>query len=310
MSSPPKQGQISGLDLSSVSTQDPRKVESIKQYYQQLCANYRLVSQQLQHPDLPASRRPALTAQLEKLQAALQEFTEKVIRPIINANKAAAVTRTGDTPVQSKAPTPVPSVGPSPVANQTPRTRPAPPTARLLTTTSRPENVMASGAIDFRGVPLMNSSTINFLAQTQPTEGILVETNGRKRAIGGLVNSDGQRTSLLSTLSKSLDPRIKLTDDGEYYLLGLADQYLETVCRGVCESARHRKRPGVSMKDFEFVISKRLEMPITTAGIPYAVPPPPPPKIPAKKTMLASSYHAKVLQLKKHLSTDTNLNVK
>lgn len=80
---------ISGGDVPPGVNIPPSRMEGIKQYYQQLCNNYRLVSQQLQNPELPPMRRQMLSAQLEKLQQGLQEFTERVIKPIINANRAA-----------------------------------------------------------------------------------------------------------------------------------------------------------------------------------------------------------------------------
>jgi len=63
------------------------RAENIKQYYQQLCANYRLVSQQLQKTDLPPQRRQMLQAHHDRLQHALQDFTERVIKPIVAANR-------------------------------------------------------------------------------------------------------------------------------------------------------------------------------------------------------------------------------
>ncbi len=75
-----------------------RRAESIKQYYQQLCANYRMVSSQLALPNVPAQRKAILAEQLEKLQGALQDFTDRVIRPIIAANRGAAPPQRGGAP--------------------------------------------------------------------------------------------------------------------------------------------------------------------------------------------------------------------
>ncbi|PJF18023.1 Transcription initiation factor TFIID subunit 12 [Paramicrosporidium saccamoebae] len=253
--------------------EDGRRAENIKQYYQQLCANYRMVSQQLQHPDLPPTRRPVLQAQLEKLQTALQEFTDKVIKPIISANKSSPRGSVGGTPVQKVKP------GPMISAPATPRETP---------------NGMAMGKLPKSGA-MLSQSTQQFLDQTRPNDGVLVEVGPTARS-----RASGTQTGVSGSIRLSdVLPDVKLTREVEDVLLTVADRYLANVCQGICESARHRKRPGISTRDFELVISRELGMTTTTAGIPFAVGP----VVPLKKKSTATNPHStRLQQLKKHLA--------
>lgn len=61
------------------------KIENIKNYYYQLSASLRNVTAQLTQPDLTPGRREALTLQQEKIQSSLNEFTEKVLKPLMSA---------------------------------------------------------------------------------------------------------------------------------------------------------------------------------------------------------------------------------
>lgn len=257
--------------------EDGRRAENIKQYYQQLCANYRMVSQQLQHPDLPPGRRPVLQAQLEKLQTALQEFTDKVIKPIISANKSSprgSVSSVSGTPVQKTKP------GPMISAPATPRETP---------------NGMVMGKLTKTGA-VLSQSTQQFLDQTKFSEGVLVEVGPtmRSRASGTQAGFSG------SVRLSDVLPDVKLTQEVEDVLLTVADRYLSNVCQGICESARHRKRPGISIRDFELVISREMGMTTTTAGIPFAVGPMAPLK---KKTAVANPHSTRLQQLKKYLAS-------
>lgn len=58
------------------------RLETIRQYYMQLSNNLRLITQQLQSPDLTASKRQALLMEQARANAAMQEFTEKILKPI------------------------------------------------------------------------------------------------------------------------------------------------------------------------------------------------------------------------------------
>lgn len=58
------------------------RLETIRQYYMQLSNNLRLITQQLQGTDLTASRRQALLMEQARANAAMQEFTEKILKPI------------------------------------------------------------------------------------------------------------------------------------------------------------------------------------------------------------------------------------
>ena len=58
------------------------RLETIRQYYMQLSNNLRLITQQLQSSDLTASRRQALLMEQARANAAMQEFTEKILKPI------------------------------------------------------------------------------------------------------------------------------------------------------------------------------------------------------------------------------------
>ena len=62
--------------------QPANKIETIRQYYHQLTNNIRLIQQQLQIPDLPPARRQALLVEQARVNAAMQEFTEKILKPI------------------------------------------------------------------------------------------------------------------------------------------------------------------------------------------------------------------------------------
>lgn len=65
------------------------RLETIRLYYSQLTNNIRLIQQQLQQPDLPPPRRQALLMEQARANAAMQHFTEKVLKPISAAQKAA-----------------------------------------------------------------------------------------------------------------------------------------------------------------------------------------------------------------------------
>jgi hypothetical protein len=58
------------------------RLETIRQYYMQLSNNLRLITQQLQSSDLTAPRRQALLMEQARANAAMQEFTEKILKPI------------------------------------------------------------------------------------------------------------------------------------------------------------------------------------------------------------------------------------
>ena len=58
------------------------RLETIRQYYMQLSNNLRLITQQLQTPDLTSSKRQALLMEQARANAAMQEFNEKILKPI------------------------------------------------------------------------------------------------------------------------------------------------------------------------------------------------------------------------------------
>ena len=58
------------------------RLETIRQYYVQLSNNLRLITQQLQSTDLTPSKRQALLMEQARANAAMQEFTEKILKPI------------------------------------------------------------------------------------------------------------------------------------------------------------------------------------------------------------------------------------
>lgn len=250
MSSPPR------------TPEDGRRAENIKQYYQQLCANYRLISQQLQNPELLPAKRSTLQGQLDKLQLALQDFTDKVIKPIINANKSNSPRRLA---------TPMVNAG-------TPQ---AP--------------VMPAGVKPLRTGFTVGLATQQFLDQTRLSEGVLVERgpNSRGRTTGTQTGAGGSMTLT------DLFPGTKFSQAAEEFLLEAADRYLSTVCRGVCESARHRKRPGISMRDFELVIGREMGMTRTTAAVPSAAAPSVPVKG-SKKSTSSNPHNSRMQQLRKH----------
>lgn len=66
-----------------------QRIEAIKQYYNQLCTNLRHIVNQLNAPDITAQRKIALLAQQDQVQKSLQDFTEKVLRPLANAASTA-----------------------------------------------------------------------------------------------------------------------------------------------------------------------------------------------------------------------------
>lgn len=65
-----------------------QRIEAIKQYYNQLCTNLRHIVNQLNAPDVTAQRKIVLQQQQEQVQKSLQEFTEKVLRPLASAATA------------------------------------------------------------------------------------------------------------------------------------------------------------------------------------------------------------------------------
>lgn len=352
-------------------TEEGRRVESIKQYYQQLCANYRHVSQQLQHPELPSARRPILQGQLEKLQAALQEFTDKVIKPIIIANRASPrpagppplntmgslgnmSSGSGDnvrmTTVSPSSTSVASSMMGTPVAATTKTTT----TATTTTTTNTPAMTQRHAPASKLGRPsnplLVNSSnafslglTPSFYSEGQPTAALNVttttttrpstaaftssmanetrlreavwlepaETSSTRKATRQSVENKMDLADLLAKIptARPLE-KCQVTGDAERLLYALADRYLAAVGQGVCESARHRKRPGISTRDLELVMGREMGMGVSVAGIPFAVPPPPPAKIPPKKALSTNPHHVRMQQLKKHLASLQSANTK
>lgn len=251
---------------------DGARVENIKQYYQQLCANYRHTSQQLQHPELPPARRQALSLQLETLAQALQDFTDRVIKPIVNARSSprpgSSAAGTPSTPKRARL-----SGGPIVVGPGAPA-RPLPP----LPPASEPD---------------------------QRSEGILLERSVPFKA-GGAGGGPVDRVVSYDTLADFLaarHPNVQLApNDGavEDLLLSLSDRFLSLVMQGVCESARHRKRPGMATRDVELVLDREMGMSVVTAGLPYAVPPSGPVKAPPKKSASSNPHHARLQQMRRH----------
>jgi hypothetical protein len=66
-----------------------QRIEAIKQYYNQLCTNLRHIVNQLNAPETSPQRRHVLLQQQEQVQKSLQEFTEKVLKPLASAAAAA-----------------------------------------------------------------------------------------------------------------------------------------------------------------------------------------------------------------------------
>lgn len=66
-----------------------QRIEAIKQYYNQLCTNLRHIVNQLNAPETSAQRRMVLLQQQDQVQKSLQEFTEKVLKPLASAAAAA-----------------------------------------------------------------------------------------------------------------------------------------------------------------------------------------------------------------------------
>lgn len=348
-------------------TEEGRRVESIKQYYQQLCATYRHVSQQLQHPELPSARRPILQGQLEKLQAALQEFTDKVIKPIIIANRASP-RPTGPPPLNTMGSLGNMSSGSgdnvrmttvSPSSTSVASSMMGTPVAAMTKTTTTTTTATNTPAMTQRQPPasklgrpsnplLVNSSnalslglTPSFYSEGQPTAALNVttttrpptaaftssianetrlreavwlepaETSSTRKATRQSVENKMDLTDLLAKIptARPLE-KCQVTGDAERLLYALADRYLAAVGQGVCESARHRKRPGISTRDLELVMGREMGIGVSVAGIPFAVPPPPPPKIPPKKALSTNPHHGRMQQLKKHLASLNSTNTK
>lgn len=252
---------------------DGARVENIKQYYQQLCANYRHISQQLQHPELPPARRQTLSLQLETLAQALQDFTDRVIKPIVNARSSprpgGSITGTLSTPKRTRI------SGPTIVGTSVPS---RPPPNSLLAAAPGPE---------------------------QHSEGILLERSIAFKSGGG-GNGPENGAPNYDTLVEFLaarHPGVQLAPGDnsiEDLLLSLSDRFLYLVMRGICESARHRKRPGIATRDVELVLDREMGMPVVTAGLPYAVPPSGPIKVPPKKSASSNPHHARLLQMRRH----------
>lgn len=59
-----------------------QRIEAIKQYYNQLCTNLRHIVDQLNAPEVTPQRRQTLLHQQDQVQKSLQEFTEKVLKPL------------------------------------------------------------------------------------------------------------------------------------------------------------------------------------------------------------------------------------
>lgn len=59
-----------------------QRIEAIKQYYNQLCTNLRHIVDQLNASEVTPQRRQTLLHQQDQVQKSLQEFTEKVLKPL------------------------------------------------------------------------------------------------------------------------------------------------------------------------------------------------------------------------------------
>lgn len=250
---------------------DGARVENIKQYYQQLCANYRHISQQLQHPELPPARRQTLSLQLETLAQALQDFTDRVIKPIVNARSS-------------------------------PR-----PSGSVTGTPSTPKRARPSGPpMTGTGAPSRPPPVPPFISELgQRGEGVLLERSAPFKVGGGGNGPDAGAASYdtLAAFLAARHPGVQLAPDDtavEDLLLSLCDRFLSLVMRGICESARHRKRPGMATRDVELVLDREMGMPVVTAGLPYAVPPSGPVKVPPKKSVASNPHHARLQQMRRH----------
>lgn len=252
---------------------DGARVENIKQYYQQLCANYRHISQQLQHPELPPARRQTLSLQLETLAQALQDFTDRVIKPIVNARSS-----------------PRPSTSGTGTPSTPKRTRISGPTVGGTSVPSRTPSISLLAAAS---------------GLEQPSEGVLLERSAPFKT-GGNGNGPDNGAPSYDTLAGFLaarHPAVQLVPGDtsiEELLLSLSDRFLYLVMRGICESARHRKRPGMATRDVELVLDREMGMSVVTAGLPYAVPPSGPIKVPPKKSTSSNPHHARLLQMRRH----------
>lgn len=324
---PPPPSSASGSGSSQTAADaEPRKIEGIKQYYQQLCTTYRQVSQELQQPDLAPDRRATLTAQLEKLQAAIQDFTERFIKPIINAGARVS-------PRPSGTATPV-GVGPGRptrpgAASGPPSTQQPPPSAAQLTpqppvgipgpvmmaagARAKPELgivlppstvPVAKGAIEMR-TAAMSEATARLLRETYPQDGVLLESTAAVRSRQA-ANEGASGKALLPSLLRSLVPPAQLTREAEEIVLVLADHYLRDVCEAICESARHRGRPGISTKDVELAMAREMGMASSAAGLPFSVPVAPMAlKVPAGRKASTSNPHTtRIQQLRRHLAAN------
>lgn len=314
MSSPTRTPNVAGSEMQH----EGRRVENIKQYYQQLCSNYRMISQQLQLPDLPPARRQTLSAQSSKLQQALQDFTDRVIRPIISANRMAGSSSMGNSPLTARVP---PALGASSQfgMNTTPTSSSMPSQGTRAFTrappvqTTRGAEPRASSprpaSFDYARAPSTNTLRIaDFLSQTQMSSATLLEKNPNSSnrnapSFHGTAAGAAGETYTVQALASSISPKIRIAPDAEDFLLSLADRYISLACRGICESARHRKRPGISTKDLSIVLTNELGLATTAAGIPYAVPPAGPSKVPSKRNASFNPHYARMQQLKKHLSS-------
>lgn len=271
---------------------DNKRVENIKQYYQQLCANYRLVTQQLQQADLPLIRRQTLLSQQERLQQALHDFTERVIKPIMNARntqRAAGVERGVSTPLQGTPKRPrTLATGMITSINGATNTGPM---ATSLTPVPMPPFTLPIPSLSANQyLKPMEYSKGNLLDQSDSTPGRLDH-----RIEATLPTTIAELVRRHQMEAKVIDPEV------EDYLLRETDSFLELLFRGICESARHRKRPGIGIKDVEIVLAKEFGMTGITASLPHAVPPPGPTKAPTKKAGQPANPHLVRLQLfKRH----------
>ncbi len=289
-------GQSNSQSSNSQQQPNGQRIEAIKQYYNQLCTNLRHIVSQLNAPEVTPQRRQVLLHQQEQVQKSLQEFTEKVLRPLANA---AAANNIGNTPAASatapssrrpSVPTTQYGISPAPVAPQnkvsppqmTPISVPPPPPMmfqnapppirQALMAIQKQAQLIQQQQLLFQQKIMSRNfdSTLNIAQELK--DSMLVQDAGKDARNFTLVSSveemkkaaglrktsidNGVQGKTVSELVNNIDPKLECTPELEDSILKIADEFIDDVSIYAAKLALHRKDTKMVKKDFELAIDK------------------------------------------------------
>ena len=319
-----------------------QRIEVIRQYYQQLSSNYKAIVHHLQLPDLPPARRHALTLQKDKLEKSLQEFNERVLKPLQNASAAQAHAQQ-----QQRQQSQMTASGPamqSPLQHtgfaMTPQGGIGPSNTYMFLTPGFGGRPGGSGTI---GTPLqganvqMSSTARQALASAQQQHQIIQQQQwafqqrlqartassmpsphpashspSRKpfRRSNSLETSPAKlapphKKSVPRTVQEfasSVDKRLVMAKEAENAMLMMADEFLETVINAACQNAVNRSVTNEANRR-DFEVALLKHYPFAVPGVVPVVPLARKHKKPVGAASSAHQHQIRLTQLRKHLAS-------